>query len=270
VALPGVNLPTSLKDLEQSIVIFTDGACSGNPGPGGWGSIIAFADGTVKEIGGNNRDTTNNRMELAATIHALQLLVPPLSRNVIIYTDSIYVIRGITQWIFGWKARGWKSAEGKDVANREHWEELLRQVTRIKPATISWKYVRGHSGFAGNERCDAIAVAQSKGKHEPLYSGPLDGYFVDLTDLPDEEPLPEAKKAGSSSKSSAAAAGCASGKISYLSYQNGVVQRHLTWAACEKQVKGQSNTKFKKAKSPAEEMEILVSWGLATSTPIRD
>ncbi len=264
-------MPTDMKDSEQSIVIFTDGACSGNPGPGGWGSIVAFPDGTVKEIGGNNQDTTNNRMELAATIHALQLLKPPLTCNVVIYTDSVYVIRGITQWIFGWKARGWKSAEGKDVANREHWEELLRQVTLIKPATISWKYVRGHSGYAGNERCDTIAVAQSKGKHEPLYSGPLDGYFVDLTDLPDEEPLPEAKKAGSSSSSSSSSGrGNAPAKISYLSYQNGVVKRHLTWAACEKQVKGQSNTKFKKAKSPAEELEILASWGLAASTPISD
>ncbi len=264
-------MPTGMKDSEQSIVIFTDGACSGNPGPGGWGSIVAFPDGTVKEIGGNNQGTTNNRMELAATIHALQLLKPPLTCNVIIYTDSVYVIRGITQWIFGWKARGWKSAEGKDVANREHWEELLRQVTLIKPATISWKYVRGHSGYAGNERCDTIAVAQSKGKHEPLYSGPLDGYFVDLTDLPEDEPLPEAKKAGSSSSSSSSSGrGNAPAKISYLSYQNGVVKRHLTWTACEKQVKGQSNTKFKKAKSPAEELEILASWGLAASTPISD
>ncbi len=264
-------MPTGMKDSEQSIVIFTDGACSGNPGPGGWGSIVAFPDGTVKEIGGNNQGTTNNRMELAATIHALQLLKPPLTCNVIIYTDSVYVIRGITQWIFGWKARGWKSAEGKDVANREHWEELLRQVTLIKPATISWKYVRGHSGYAGNERCDTIAVAQSKGKHEPLYSGPLDGYFVDLTDLPEDEPLPEAKKAGSSSSSSSSSGrGNAPAKISYLSYQNGVVKRHLTWTACEKQVKGQSNTKFKKAKSPAEEIEILASWGLAASTPICD
>ena len=265
-------MPTGMKDSEQSIVIFTDGACSGNPGPGGWGSIVAFPDGTVKEIGGNNQGTTNNRMELAATIHALQLLKPPLNCNVIIYTDSVYVIRGITQWIFGWKARGWKSAEGKDVANREHWEELLRQVTLIKPATISWKYVRGHSGYDGNERCDTIAVAQSKGKHEPLYSGPLDGYFVDLTDLPDDEPLPEAKKAGSSSSSSSSSSGRgnAPAKISYLSYQNGVVKRHLTWTACEKQVKGQSNTKFKKAKSQAEELEILASWGLAASTPISD
>src|SRR6185437_6667251 len=130
-----------------AIVIFTDGACSGNPGPGGWGSIIALPDGTVREIGGADRQTTNNRMEMAAAIRALQLIETPVTCPVIIYTDSVYVIRGITQWIWGWRSRGWKSAEGKDIANRDLWEELSRQVARLKPTTTDWKYVRGHSAM---------------------------------------------------------------------------------------------------------------------------
>src|SRR5215467_4946109 len=105
---------------------------------------------------------------------------------IVLYTDSTYLIRGITQWIWGWRSRGWKNAEGKDVANRELWEELLRQVTRLKPVNIEWKYVRGHAGFPGNERCDFIAVAYSTNKKEQLYVGPRDAYFVDLNELPDE------------------------------------------------------------------------------------
>jgi ribonuclease HI len=218
-----------------------------------------MADGTIRELGGGHKETTNNRMEMVAAIRALAVLDPPPECPIVIYTDSVYLIRGITQWIWGWRSRGWKSAEGKDVANRDLWEELSRQVARIKPVTIQWKYVRGHSGFPGNERCDEIAVSYSTGKPEPLYVGSGDGYFVDLNELPGEEPLPEPRKsnAGNGNSSKAAA-----GPVSYLSYHNGVVQRHSTWAECERRVKGQSNAKFKKAKSAQEERQILDSWGL--------
>ncbi|MBU6454413.1 MAG: ribonuclease HI [Cyanobacteria bacterium REEB67] len=254
----------------KSTVIFTDGACSGNPGPGGWAAIVALPNGTVHELGGGNKETTNNRMELAATIRGLAMLEPGGDGPIALYTDSKYVIQGITQWIFGWRTRGWKSAEGKDVANRDLWEELLRQVTRLKPTTIDWKYVRGHAGFAGNERCDEIAVAFSKNKPENLYVGPIDGYFVDLTHLPVEEPLPEGKSGSRGSRGSksgdsygSGAKSAPSGPVTYLSYLNGVLKRHKTWPECEKQVKGQSNAKFKKVKSPQEERETLASWGLS-------
>src|SRR5271156_5629559 len=177
----------------SSILIFTDGACSGNPGPGGWGSIVTLPDGKVHELGGGVRDTTNNRMEMVAAIRALAMLELSAQSPIVLYTDSTYVIRGITQWIWGWRSRGWKNAEGKDVANRELWEELSRQVARLKPSTIEWKYVRGHAGFPGNERCDQIAVSFATGQPEQLYVGPLDGYFVDLNEVPDEDPLPEPK-----------------------------------------------------------------------------
>ena len=247
---------------KDSIVIFTDGACSGNPGPGGWGSIVALPEGTVRELGGSNKETTNNRMEMVAALRALAILETPPNCPIIVYTDSEYLIRGITQWIWGWRSRGWKNSEGKDVANRDLWEELSRHVGRLKPATIEWKYVRGHSGYPGNERCDEIARSFSTGKPDALYVGPRDGYFVDLHELPAEDSLPEAK-APSSGKSGNKSGGTSKGAVSYLSYHNGVVQRHATWPECERRVKGQSGAKFKKANSPQEERQILESWGLS-------
>ncbi|CAN5425622.1 hypothetical protein BH11CYA1_BH11CYA1_09550 [soil metagenome] len=267
---------------QNPVVIFTDGACSGNPGPGGWASIVALPDGTVHELAGGHDATTNNRMEMAATIHALAMLDPAKELPITLYTDSTYVIKGITQWIFGWRNRGWKSSDGKDVANRDMWEELLRQVMRLKPVVIDWKYVRGHAGYPGNERCDEIAVSYSKKKPEKLYVGPRDGYFVDLTQLPADEPMPERSAAsapGSAKRSSSSSSSSSSGgfrpssssgpvKTTYLSYQNGVVSRFATWAECERQVKGRPNVKFKKAKSAQEEREIVVGWGLdARSLP---
>lgn len=264
----------------SSILIFTDGACTGNPGPGGWASIVARPDGTVTELGGGVPETTNNRMEMAAAIRALATLEDSPACGILIYTDSTYLIRGITQWIWGWRSRGWKNAEGKDVANRELWEELSRQVARLKPATIEWKYVRGHSGYPPNERCDEIAVSFSTGKPEQLYNGNRDGYFIDLTEVPVEEPLPEPKKktgdvaggtktgAGGGARSgTGGGVAAASGPATYLSYYAGVVTRHKTWAECERVVKGR-NAKFKKAKSPQEEKDILRGWGLDPQTLI--
>jgi ribonuclease HI len=258
--------------MQKNVVIFTDGACSGNPGPGGWGSVVWMPDNTIHELGDGVRETTNNRMEMAAAIHALKMLELTEPTQILLYTDSQYLIRGITQWIFGWRAKGWKNAEGKDVANREHWEELLRQVTRLKPNTIQWKYVRGHSGYPGNERCDQIAVSYAQGKPDRLYTGPKDGYFVDLEQLPADEPLPE--KSTSKSKSSSGSTGGGSskssggGSVSYLSYINGVLKRYSTWAECEKAVKGRPGVKFKKVKSRQEEQETLTAWGLSASAPI--
>jgi ribonuclease HI len=252
-----------------SIVIFTDGACTGNPGPGGWASIIAFPNGRVRELGGGERQTTNNRMEMSAALEALQAISDGDNANVIIYTDSTYLIKGITQWIWGWRSKGWKNAEGKDVANRDLWEDLAHQMTRLKPSTIEWKYVRGHAGIPGNERCDEIAVAFSKGYPIDLYDGEIGGYTVDITQIPQAEDMP-AKKTGTSSsgsKSGSKSSG-GGGPVSYLSYVGGVVMRHASWAGCERRVKGQSNAKFRKAKSQQEEREILSSWGVDPTSSV--
>ncbi|MBD2019418.1 ribonuclease HI [Leptolyngbya sp. FACHB-36] len=141
--------------------IYTDGACSGNPGPGGWGTVVYFTDGTVHELGGHAPQTTNNRMEMQAAIAALEFLAAhKQSEAVILYTDSEYVKNGITQWINGWKKKGWKTSTGKPVLNQDLWQTL----DALNSKQIEWRYVRGHTGNVGNERCDAIARAFALGR----------------------------------------------------------------------------------------------------------
>lgn len=148
--------------------IYTDGACSGNPGPGGWGTVLYLADGGVHEMGGGDRQTTNNRMEMQAAIAGLTWLrdsgqTQPLA----LYTDSEYVLKGITQWIAGWKRRGWVNSAKKPVLNRDLWEQLDQLTTEVNQTLdkpLQWVYVRGHSGNEGNERCDAIARSFAAGR----------------------------------------------------------------------------------------------------------
>ena len=135
----------------DEVDIFTDGACSGNPGPGGWGALLR-AGGQEKEIWGGEPATTNNRMELLAVIRALKLLKRPV--KVRLHTDSQYVQKGISEWIHGWKARGWKTAGKAPVKNVDLWQAL---DAAAQPHQVSWIWVRGHAGHAENERADALA-----------------------------------------------------------------------------------------------------------------
>lgn len=145
--------------------IYTDGACSGNPGPGGWGTLVEFADGQVQELGGRDTQTTNNRMEMQAAIAALEFLSKADidSGAVILHTDSEYLKNGITKWINGWKRKGWKTSSGKPVLNKDLWQQLdrLSQTLTAEQIKVDWRYVRGHAGNPGNERCDEIARAYS-------------------------------------------------------------------------------------------------------------
>ena len=131
--------------------VYTDGACKGNPGPGGWGALLQ-AGAQEKEIFGGEAQTTNNRMELVAVIRALQALKRP--SRLVIHTDSQYVQKGISEWIHGWKARGWLTADRKPVKNADLWRELDALAAGHQ---ISWRWVRGHQGHPGNERADALA-----------------------------------------------------------------------------------------------------------------
>lgn len=133
------------------IDIYTDGACTGNPGPGGWGVLI-LEDGARTELYGGERDTTNNQMELMAAIEGLRATKE--AKAVTIYTDSQYVKNGITSWIAGWKRNGWKTAARKPVKNRELWEALDAEVAG---RAVEWRWVKGHDGDPGNERADALA-----------------------------------------------------------------------------------------------------------------
>lgn len=137
--------------MPMPVVIYSDGACRGNPGPGGWGALLVSGEHR-KEICGGASDTTNNRMELLAAIESLQLLRRP--SDVTLYTDSIYVKNGITQWLAGWKRRGWKTSAKKPVKNQDLWEALDKAC---EPHEIDWQWVKGHAGDPGNERADELA-----------------------------------------------------------------------------------------------------------------
>jgi len=135
----------------KAVIIYTDGACRGNPGPGGWGAILKYG-GKEKELWGGESETTNNRMELMAAIKALEALKQGCSIE--LHTDSTYVLKGITEWLEGWKAKGWKTASKKPVKNVDLWQRLDEEIQRHK---IEWKWVKGHSGDLGNDTADALA-----------------------------------------------------------------------------------------------------------------
>jgi ribonuclease HI len=137
----------------NTIDIYTDGACKGNPGPGGWGVLLKSA-GTEKELFGGELNTTNNRMEMMAVIQALEALKRPCKVN--LFLDSKYVLQGITEWIHGWKARGWKTASKEPVKNVELWQRLDALVAS-GGHEINWRWVKGHAGDPGNERADGLA-----------------------------------------------------------------------------------------------------------------
>ncbi|WP_159943475.1 MULTISPECIES: ribonuclease HI [unclassified Nocardiopsis] len=135
----------------RRVVIYTDGACSGNPGPGGWGVWLRYG-GHEKELYGGEPQTTNNRMELMAAIRALESLTKPVP--VLVHTDSSYVRNGITSWVANWKRRGWRTADKKPVKNVDLWQRLDEVASRYE---VEWRWVRGHSGDEGNERADELA-----------------------------------------------------------------------------------------------------------------
>ena len=137
--------------MTPQVVIYTDGACSGNPGPGGWGAILIHGK-TEKEISGGELATTNNRMELMAAIQALEALKKPC--KVELHTDSTYVMKGVTQWIHGWKAKGWKTADKSPVKNVDLWQRLDAARARHE---VDWRWVKGHAGHVHNERADELA-----------------------------------------------------------------------------------------------------------------
>ncbi len=224
-----------------AVRIYTDGACRGNPGPGGWGIRVLYPDGRVLEKGGAEEDTTNNRMELRAAIEALRL--SSVEPSVVVVTDSEYVRLGITEWISGWKDRGWKTVKKSSVRNSDLWKEL----DALLGSRVEWEYVEGHAGDPDNERCDRIAVAFAKGKHISLADGTVC----------EEPPAP---RPGSTKKRSKKRKNRKGGY--YVSLVGGKVERHETWTECEARVKGVSRALFKKCFDEIEEREILAKWGV--------
>ena len=238
------------------ITVFSDGAAKGNPGPGGWGVVVATPDGQVFELGGRESHTTNNRMELTAAIEGLDA-VRQRPEPVAIYTDSTYVIRGIREWIFAWRRRGWKTAEGADVLNRDLWEQLGRLADARGRSGLAWHYVRGHEGICGNERVDEIADRLARELPVTFYRGAIAGYGRPILDVPEDTSLPVRTTATAVSRNAK--------PHSYLSVVDGTPMRHATWAECERRVHGRAGARFKKAMSVADEQAILRGWGIDPS-----
>ncbi|MES2215700.1 MAG: viroplasmin family protein [Patescibacteria group bacterium] len=235
----------------KNFVIFTDGASRGNPGPGGWGAVVVESGKSkdesqprVTELGGAEKHTTNNKMELNAAVQGISHT--PQNSFSTLYTDSSYVINGITKWIAGWKQNGWKTKAKEDVLNKVLWMEL---DSCLENRMVSWKYVGGHVGIAGNERCDEIATAMADEKKIKLYDGTLSEYSIKGILNISYDPSKAAQKESSSSRSRAKA-------FSYISAVGGKVEIHQTWAECEKRVKGVRGARFKKALDKAEELAI--------------
>ncbi len=223
------------------MLIFGDGACSGNPGPGGWGSIIETSSGFIQELGGAETQTTNNRMELSAVIQALsqadRLLKKYPEKSIEIFTDSQYVINGIQKWIIGWKSRDWKTLEGQDVSNRDLFEELDAIQAKLKmQLQVKWTHVSGHAGILGNERCDQIAVQFSKGEQPELFSGDKKDYSLDLHD---RTPF----------------------TAFYLVLYNGDFLRFKTWPVCQKFTQGKGSIRYKKIGNEIQFRETVKNWG---------
>lgn len=238
-------------------LLFTDGSSLGNPGPGGWGAVLVLTGARVIEMGAYEKHTTNNRMELLALIEGLKRLEKE-SGDLTIFTDSKYVHKGATEWVHGWQKRDWVTTAKTPVENRDLWEELLPLLhDRRKFGKISWTHVPGHSGISGNERCDMIATGYAKGEEVELFEGDLGDYAIDILNIDIDTDMAEAR--------SLARAHSRAKAYSYLSLVNGKAMRHLTWAECEKRVKGKAGVKYKKALSPADEKEILKNWGVTLS-----
>jgi ribonuclease HI len=241
----------------KEVIIFTDGSSRGNPGPGGWGTVMIYPDVhgnlRVDELGGREDVTTNNRMEISAAARGL-MHIDGFYENLndvsfIVYIDSSYVLNGATKWIFGWKKNNWLSSTKEHVKNQDLWEEL---AIAIEGKKIEWRLVPGHAGVPGNERCDVIATSFADNAPTDLYKGSLASYpvknildvlKVSVTDIPRNT-----NKKSSSSKTKA---------YSYISAIDGEVKTHATWAECEARVKGKSGARFKKSTSKENEAEII-------------
>lgn len=243
--------------MKSDIIIYTDGSSRGNPGPGGWGAIVATKEFVI-ELGVGDKHTTNNKMELSAAIESLCYVRTLGSAFIIdVHADSSYVINGITKWVFGWQKNGWKNSKKEEVLNRDLWASLTEVVAdlQLSGCKIKWIYTPGHAGIAGNDRADEIATKCADGEDPKLFTGAREVYEVDLVPHSGDPKLLAQKKSKSKSSSGVKA-------YSYLSLIGGKLMKHETWAECEKRVKGVPGTKFKKTTSANDEQAIIKMWGL--------
>jgi ribonuclease HI len=245
---------------KKELIIYTDGASRGNPGPGGWAAVILAGDYGMELAEGVQR-ATNNQMELAA-VEAVLSDSGALSWDgtVTLYSDSMYVINGLTKWAKGWERNGWITSTKTPVENKAQWQNLLVLMKQYG-SRISIEKVKGHAGDLFNERCDELAVDAALGKKPTLFSGSMADYKVFLDEQGYSE-IGAGKLSAAPKKSSSAKKGEAA--YSYVSMVDGVAHADKTWAACEKRVKGKKGAKYKKVFSKAEETELLQEYTLAS------
>jgi len=255
----GIECPTNFvtihlmqQSYDNTLLVFTDGASLGNPGPGGYGAVLVFPVlDEVVELGGNKAKTTNNEMELTAVIAAFSHSITSTA-PIHIYTDSSYVVNGITKWVLGWEKNNWITSQKEPVLNRHLWKSLISLVQEREQSTkVSWHVVPGHSGIIGNERCDEIATSFGKGENPTLFRGRLSVYGKDIMNVAYDTETFEKRQATKDRVKQKA--------YSYLSMLDGEIKEHATWAECETRVKGKK-AKFRKAISAEEEKQILEEW----------
>ncbi len=223
-------------------ILWTDGSSRGNPGPGGWGTIVANST-DVEEIGGAETKTTNNRMELSALIEGLRKV--PAGEQVDIYLDSQYVKKGSTEWLGGWQRNGWQTSAKQPVENQDLWERVAGLLEEHR-GKVHFHYQPGHHGIPGNERADEIATTYADGKPTQLYEGERAGYTIDLAPVESNVESKSRKREGVA--------------YSYVSAVDGVVETHFSWMECEDRVKGKSGAQFKKVFSADEEKALIAEW----------
>lgn len=232
----------------NQVVIFTDGASKGNPGPGGWGAIVA-SEAFVKELGYGLKRTTNNRMELNAAVEGLRYAISLKPQAITVYSDSAYVINGATKWVDGWKRNGWKTREKENVLHKDLWEELSRLIAAAPP--IDWQKIGGHVDIPGNDRADEIATGFAEHKNVHLFAGKRSAYRIDLAKIAHDE--------HAHAKRSAARAHSNQKAYSYVSKVDGHIMVHKTWDECKRRVEGKT-ARFKKAVSSEDEAAIIDSF----------
>ncbi|MFK7873902.1 MAG: ribonuclease HI [Oligoflexales bacterium] len=237
---------------KQDALIYSDGACKGNPGPGGWGCVVSCHH-NVEELGGFVDATTNNQMELLAALQGLKKATEKQAKSVEVRTDSKYLVQGMTSWIKNWKKKDWKTAQGKPVLNQQLWMDLDVVCQQLD---VTWTHVAAHCGIPGNERADEIASSEAQQVGFQYFVGPEADYDVNLSD--DQPTAQPVKKIPSKTfkKTSSGTAYC------YLSYIDGDLKKHQTWKECEIEVKGRRGARYRKATSEDHMQEVLKSWGL--------
>lgn len=261
-----MNTPSS-----NTATIYTDGSSRGNPGRGGYGALCIYPNShgemLVKEIGGRETLTTNNRMEIMAAIQALEFMqgfyAPVHEMQIHLHSDSAYMLQGIEKWIHGWKRNNWITSTKEPVKNEDLWKRLDAAIVALheEGVKVVWHKVKGHAGHAGNERCDEIATGFADNDSAAMGSlceGKISGY--DLAEeilnsrLKTKDSGAGAGKSGT--KSSSKSSGKGKPAYSYVSYVDGALHIDKTWADCERRVKGKSGAKFKKSISASDEAHI--------------